>query len=55
VSGQYGGAQVHRGWLTAAAYAGMFGFGVVMALLGAILPIVSERLHFNLAQAGNLT
>jgi fucose permease len=32
----------------------MFGFGIVMALLGAILPSLSNRLHFDLAQAGNL-
>jgi fucose permease len=32
----------------------MFGFGIVMALLGAILPVISTRLHFDLAQAGNL-
>ncbi|HZT29826.1 MAG TPA: MFS transporter [Bryobacteraceae bacterium] len=41
-------------WLTAAADAGMFVFGIVMALLGAILPILSARLHFDLAQAGDL-
>jgi len=32
----------------------MFGFGIVMALLGAILPLLSQRVHFDLAQAGNL-
>jgi len=46
--------RVHTGWLSGTAYAGMFGFGIVMALLGAILPLVSERLHFDLAHAGNL-
>jgi fucose permease len=42
------------GWLSGAAFAGMFGFGIVMALLGAILPVISARLHFDLAHAGNL-
>ncbi len=46
--------QIRPGWLSAAAYAGMFGFGIVMALLGAILPLISQRLHFDLAQAGGL-
>jgi fucose permease len=46
--------QIRAGWLSAAAYAGMFGFGIVMALLGAILPLISQRLHFDLAQAGGL-
>lgn len=46
--------RVRTGWLNGTAYAGMFGFGIVMALLGAILPLVSERLHFDLAHAGNL-
>lgn len=45
---------VRVGRLTASAYAGMFGFGVVMALLGAVLPLLSARLHFDLSQAGNL-
>lgn len=38
----------------AAAYEGMFLFGIVMALLGAVLPALSERLHFGLAQVGAL-
>lgn len=38
--------------LKAAGYAAMFVFGVVMAMLGAVLPLISERV--NLAQAGNL-
>lgn len=46
--------RVRVGWLSASAFAGMFGFGIVMALLGAILPSLSSRLHFDLAQAGNL-
>jgi len=32
----------------------MFGFGIVMALLGAILPLISQCARFDLAQAGNL-
>jgi MFS transporter, FHS family, glucose/mannose:H+ symporter len=41
-------------WLSGAAYAGMFGFGIVMALLGAVLPILAQRLHFDLRRAGEL-
>lgn len=41
-------------WLAAAAFAGMFQFGIVMALLGAILPLVSEKLEINLARTGTL-
>ncbi|HTT65704.1 MAG TPA: MFS transporter [Bryobacteraceae bacterium] len=40
--------------LSAATYAGMLVFGVVMALLGAVLPTVSARLGFDLAQTGQL-
>jgi FHS family glucose/mannose:H+ symporter-like MFS transporter len=36
------------------AWAGLFLFGVVMALLGAVLPLLSEKLRFDLAQAGKL-
>lgn len=46
--------RIHTGWLSASAFSGMFGFGIAMALLGAILPMISERLHFDLAQAGDL-
>jgi len=46
--------RIRAGLLSGAAYAGMFGFGIVMALLGAILPLISQRLHFDLAHAGNL-
>lgn len=46
--------RVRSGWLSASAYGGMFGFGIVMALLGAILPSLSNRLHLDLAQSGNL-
>ena len=40
--------------LEAAAYAGMFVFGMVMALLGAILPLIATRLKIDLARAGSL-
>ncbi len=40
--------------LSAAAYAGMFVFGIVMALLGAILPLVSQKIDLPLGQAGSL-
>jgi MFS transporter, FHS family, glucose/mannose:H+ symporter len=40
--------------LSIAAYSGMFVFGIVMALLGAILPALSERLHFAVADIGTL-
>jgi fucose permease len=42
------------GWLSAAAYSGIFGFGVVMALLGAILPVYVNRPEFDLSKAGSL-
>jgi fucose permease len=32
----------------------MFVFGIMMALLGAVLPVLSERLRFDLAQTGGL-
>jgi fucose permease len=41
-------------WLSGAAYAGMFGFGIVMALLGALLPVLARRLQFDLSHAGDL-
>jgi fucose permease len=40
--------------LSAIAYAGMFVFGIVMALLGAVLPALSDRLMFSLADIGTL-
>lgn len=45
-----------RTWLFAAACAGMFIFGVVLALLGTLfgLPAMRERLGVNLAQQGDL-
>ena len=41
---------VRAGWLTAACYGGMFVFGIVMAVIGALLP----RLSIGMAQSGNL-
>ncbi|MBZ5593700.1 MAG: MFS transporter [Acidobacteriia bacterium] len=41
-------------WLSRAAYSGMFFFGVVMAVLGAALPLLAVRISFDLSQAGNL-
>ena len=41
-------------WLAAAAYSGMFGFGIVMAMLGAVLPFLIERIGFDIAAAGTL-
>ncbi len=46
--------KIHRSWLSGAAYAGMFGFGIVMAVLGAVLPLLARRIHFDLSQAGEL-
>jgi FHS family glucose/mannose:H+ symporter-like MFS transporter len=43
-----------RGRLTASAFAGMFVFGIVMAILGAILPTLFERLGFGAGAAGDL-
>lgn len=40
--------------LTWAACGGMFLFGIAMALLGALLPLLSERMGLQLAQAGTL-
>jgi MFS transporter, FHS family, glucose/mannose:H+ symporter len=54
MSGTAVAGPIRTGWLSAAAYSGMFGFGIVMALLGAILPLLSRRLGFELGQAGNL-
>jgi fucose permease len=36
------------------AYAGMFVFGIVMALLGAVMPILSEKLSLGLGDVGTL-
>ncbi len=44
-----------RVWLlSGAAYAGMFVFGIVMALLGAILPSLAQSLQFDTADIGTL-
>lgn len=45
---------VNRSLLQAIAYAGMFVFGIVMALLGAVMPVLSERIAFSLGDAGTL-
>ena len=42
------------GLLSAAAYAGMFVFGIVMALIGATLPALAARLQFQVADIGTL-
>ncbi len=42
------------GRLQAAAFAGMFLFGVAAALLGATLPLLSERLQIGLGRVGTL-
>ncbi len=42
------------GALSASAYAGMFVFGIVMALLGAILPALAGRLAFTAPDIGTL-
>jgi fucose permease len=45
---------VRADWLSRAAYSGMFFFGVVMAVLGAVLPLLTGQVHLELSQAGNL-
>jgi len=45
---------VRVAWLSRAAYSGMFVFGVVMAVLGAVLPLLTGQVHLELRQAGNL-
>lgn len=45
---------VRVAWLSRAAYSGMFFFGVVMAVLGAVLPLLTGQVHLELSQAGNL-
>ncbi len=45
---------IRKDWLAGGAYAGMFVFGIVMALLGAVLPLISQQIGFDLARAGNL-
>jgi MFS transporter, FHS family, glucose/mannose:H+ symporter len=45
-------ASVRR--LTVSAFAGMFVFGIVMAILGAVLPSLFEKIGFGAGAAGNL-
>lgn len=45
---------LHLRLLSGAACAGMFVFGIVMALLGAILPSLAGRLQFEVADIGTL-
>lgn len=45
---------VSVGRLQASAFAGIFVFGIVMAVLGAILPSLFERLRIDKAEAGGL-
>jgi ABC-type Fe3+ transport system permease subunit len=40
--------------LMSSACAGIFVFGIVMAILGAILPSLFSRIQFDKSQAGNL-
>ncbi len=40
--------------LSIAAYSGLFVFGIVMALLGAILPVLAEQLRFAVSDIGTL-
>jgi MFS transporter, FHS family, glucose/mannose:H+ symporter len=47
-------AAVRTGRLQAAAFAGMFLFGIAAALLGATLPLLSERLQIGLGRVGTL-
>ena len=47
-------SEVRTGALSASAYAGMFVFGIVMALLGAILPALAGKLAFTAPDIGTL-
>lgn len=46
--------QTHTLRLMSSACAGMFVFGIVMAILGAILPTLFEKFQFSKGEAGNL-
>ncbi len=46
--------QARAGRLSAAAWAGMFLFGIAAAVLGATLPLLSERLEIGLGRVGTL-
>lgn len=45
---------LQEAWLNVGSNAAMFIFGIVLALLGSILPLLADSLHFDLGQAGNL-
>lgn len=45
---------IRPGWLMSSACAGMFAFGIVMAVLGAILPALFSRISFDKGEAGAL-
>lgn len=47
-------SQAKTAQLMLSACAGMFVFGIVMAILGAIMPSLFERIQFNKSEAGNL-
>ncbi|MGA2362265.1 MAG: MFS transporter [Candidatus Aminicenantales bacterium] len=47
-------APSHPSKLMSSAFAGMFVFGIVMAVLGAILPSLFEKIGFSTGAAGNL-
>ncbi len=47
-------SQVKTAQLMLSACAGMFVFGIVMAILGAIMPSLFEKIQFNKSEAGNL-
>ncbi|MFI5176731.1 MAG: MFS transporter [Terriglobia bacterium] len=48
------GPFTRKGGLIVGANAALFVYGMVLALLGSILPLVGERIHIDLARAGNL-
>jgi FHS family glucose/mannose:H+ symporter-like MFS transporter len=47
-------SQARTAQLMLSACAGMFVFGIVMAILGAIMPSLFEKIQFNKSEAGNL-
>jgi fucose permease len=47
-------SQAKTAQLMLSACAGMFVFGIVMAILGAIMPSLFEKIQFNKSEAGNL-
>jgi FHS family glucose/mannose:H+ symporter-like MFS transporter len=54
MNNQEGQSHVSTAKLMSSACAGMFVFGIVMAILGAILPSLFERIQFSKGEAGNL-